>query len=413
MTAASHSHNLIPFHPHLSDLLKTTAPAKTPQPHDFNGAKLQFAREAAGLSRVELATEAQTSASFITACEKQKKKPSADLRTLLASKLGVKPRFFSGALDESWDVETCHFRHRQAASIAEKGQLRSELFVYSKILDALTKVVQFPRVALPDLAQTELPTESLAAELRRMWRMSANSPVGAICRVIERAGIVILFHSSDSERVDACSKFGSTPTILITKQNRGTSRVIYDLAHELGELVYRSASEKGVAHEKRINAFAGYFLMPRDGFGPHFCSKPLTLSHLLELKATWRVSMSAVLQHALSLRLLDQETFVIWKRKIGARGWTKSEPQEPQFSNPEAFRDAIALAISRGLTLRELSEFVDLEANTLHTLFKANGTVFPEIMNTVDDGRQINILGSRNSPTEFQLIQPSLLENLS
>lgn len=370
---------------------------------------LQFAREAAGKSRAQLAGDVSTSASFITACEKQRKKPSAELRIALASTLGVRPRFFSGTSESDWRVESCYFRHRQAATTSEKGQLRSQLYLYSKILDALAQIVQFPRVNLLDAPGMNLPTESLAQELRRLWRMSADSPVGAICRLIERAGIVILYHSSGSVKVDACSKFGKIPLILISKTNRGTSRLTFDLVHELGELIYRSTLQDGLAREKQINSFVGHFLMPRKGFESHFLSKPLTMSHLLELKVTWRVSMSAILRHSLTLNLLDEKSYIVWKRKLNARGWSKTEPQEPSFSEPEAFSDATSLVISRGLTLSELAEHVDLEEKTAHLLFKANSVIYPEIVNTSASHRRTPTL-SRKFPTQaLRLVQPPLL----
>lgn len=276
-------------------------------------------------------------------------------------------------------------------------------------MSALSRIIRFPSVTLPEIDKVGNSAELVATELRRLWEIRDDSPVGSICRLIERAGIIVFFHRIVSERVDACSHFGKIPAILVTKDNRGTSRLTYDLAHELGELVFRRKGRTDVEHEKLVNSFAGHFLMPRKGFERHFTNKPLTLSHLLELKNVWRVSLSAVLQQALSLGLLSPDVFVIWKRKLAARGWARVEPSEPVFNGPEALRDSVKMAANMGLSLSELAAFVDIEETRLQQFFYANGIAFPLVLNSGSSKSLPAVLGDRPPFSELKLVQPSLL----
>ncbi len=344
----------------------------------FNGIKLQFARERAGFARSKLADLVATSPSFITACEKLRKRPSTDLQLLLAEALDVHPCFFQGTILGDWKLASCHFRHRQCATATEKFSLRSHLYVYSLLLNVLASIVRFPVARFPEVASNDpRSAEAIASIVRGHWRITETNPIGHICRLIENAGIVVLLHSSDSNRVDACSHFGQHPLILLAKNKRNASRLTFDLAHEVGELVYRRYGATDVQHEREINHFAGALLMPLEGFGVHFSIKPLSLSHLLELKKTWGVSFSAILQRALGLRIISEHTFVLWKRKIAARGWSKNEPGEQGFNGPEILKSAMDIVKRKAISLHDLAAHVGLTTKALNAMLKENGIGMP------------------------------------
>src|SRR4051812_30647678 len=70
----------------------------------FNGSRLEIARENSQLSRAELAERSETSPSFITACEKGRKKPSKDLEAIIAHILGVRTSFFYVPMFDPWTL---------------------------------------------------------------------------------------------------------------------------------------------------------------------------------------------------------------------------------------------------------------------------------------------------------------------
>ena len=355
----------------------TNLPTSKIQPlHEvrFDGTKLQFARERLNISGKQLADTLHTSPSFITACEKGRKRPSADLELLLAHELRVTPQFFYGPPHGKWELADCHFRHRQAATKSEMSQVRSQLYFYSRLLTALTQIVRLPGLNLPVVtSQDQRSVEEVAAETRRLWKISPSSPIDLLCRLVENAGIVIVFHSGDAERVDAGSHFGQTPLIVVTRKNRGTTRLNSDVGHELAELIYHEMAESTAAYEKKMNQYVGALLLPESGFAAHFKLRPLTLSHLWELKRTWHVSLSAILQRALQLGLLSEVPFVQWKRKFNSRGWSKTEPNEPAFVGPEVLKKSLAVVMRKGVQLRDLADHVGLSEHGLAELLHANG----------------------------------------
>lgn len=215
--------------------------------------------------------------------------------------------------------------------------------------------------------------EEIAEETRRLWKIGPASPINLFCRLVENAGVVIVFHAGDTEQVDAGSHYGPTPLILVTKKNRGTTRLDSDIGHELAELIYHENADDTADYERRMNRYVGALRMPEGGFVPHFKLRPLTISHLWELKRTWHTSLSAILQRAMQLGLLSEVTFVQWKRRINARGWGRIEPNEPTFAGPEILQKSFRVAMSNGVDLQEFATHVGMTALGLAELLRANG----------------------------------------
>ena len=350
-----------------SSLTQMTVANILPLPgQNFSGEKLQIARESAQLSRGELAELADTSPSFISACEKGRKKPSHELEVVLAHVLRVLPAFFYGPIGAQWELNACHFRHRQAATERLKGQFRSQLFLFNELFRVLRKIAKFPECTLPSLSLLpETPIEAVAGNLRQQWGISAHTPISRICRLLENAGVFIGYHSLKTESIDACSRRADFPVILATKVGRGAARLHYDIGHELGELIFAETASSSAIYERLINGFVGTLFMPAVGFGPHFTSKALTFSHLWELKRTWRVSASAILQRALKLDLIKYDLFVLWKRKLIARGFGRVEPEEPIFAEPENLRRALTVASQAGITPADIAHEIGIETEVL------------------------------------------------
>lgn len=370
----------------------------------FEGIKLQFARERLNLSRKDLAKRVHASPSFITACEKGRKRPSQELEVLLASELRVTTRYFYGQVYGRWQLSDCHFRHRQAVTKAEQARLRSELYFYSRVIAALRRLVKLPSVNLPQITHYDLRSiEQIAGEVRRVWKISDSKPIDQLCRLVENAGIPILLSSSDLVHIDAGSHYDPDPLIVVRRRNCGATRIISDVAHEVGELIFHSSAANTVAHERKINQFVGSLLMPAPGFSPHFEARLLTLSHLWELKRTWRVSLSAILQRALALELITHEIFVSWKRRFAARGWTRVEPNEPQLAGPDLLRRSFEVLVRQGTSLPHFAAQAGFSELGLGELLRENALGY--LMTTV-----VPSIGSVRSPSDLTQTELSLVK---
>jgi Zn-dependent peptidase ImmA (M78 family) len=340
----------------------------------FNGTKLQLARERLNISRVELANRVRTSPSFVTACEKCRKRPSRGLETLFASELRVTRQYFYGTISGGWELIDCHFRHRQAITKTEKSLMRGQLYFYSRLVGALRHFVRLPRTNLPRVTLYDLRSvEQIAGEVRRLWGISASKPIDQLCRLIENAGIPIVFHTAQLAHVDAASHPGDAAVILVRRRNCGATRINSDVGHELGELIFYPSSNATVQHEKKMNRFVGALLMPESGFVPHFTVRPFTISHLWELKKTWGASLSAIVQRALEIGLLSESEFVSWKRRFAARGWSRLEPNEPQLAGPELLRRSLDVMTRQNVSLGDFATHVGLSELGLAELLRDNG----------------------------------------
>jgi Zn-dependent peptidase ImmA (M78 family)/transcriptional regulator with XRE-family HTH domain len=340
----------------------------------FNGIKLHLARERLNISRTELAERVHTSASFVTACEKGRKRPSSGVETLLAAELRVTRQYFFGLVTGRWELSDCHFRHRQAVTKTEKAVVRGQLYFYSRLVAALRRFVRLPQNSLPEVTIYDLRSvEQIASEVRRLWGISPASPIGQLCRLIENAGVIIVFQTAEVRHIDAAAHPGDPAVILVRRRKCGATRFNFDIGHELGELVFRSSANATVEYEKKINRFVGALFMPEAGFAPHFMARPLTISHLWELKRTWGASLSAVVQRALEIGLLSESEFVRWKRRFAVRGWTRLEPNEPQFASPELLRRSLAVLTQQRISLRDFATLVGLSELGLAELLRDNG----------------------------------------
>lgn len=372
---------------------------------EFNGRKLQLARERLDISRAALANQVHTSPSFVTACEKGRKRPSSDVETLFAAELRVTRGYFYGSVLGRWDLSDCHFRHRQAVTKSEKSLVRGQLYFYSRLITTLRRFVRLPENNLPEVSLYDLRSvEQVAGEVRRLWRLSAEKPIGQLCRLIENAGVAIVFNQADVAHIDAASHPGDAAVILVRRRECGATRVNFDIGHELGELIFRSSANATAEHERRINRFVGALLMPESGFTPHFRARALTISHLWELKRTWGVSLSAVVQRAKEIGILSEPDFVRWKKRFAARGWARGEPNEPQFCGPELLRRSLAVLTNQHISLRDFATLVGLSELGLAELLRENG--LGDLMTTVVKGSEReSVESSPDQAPEFEIVR--------
>jgi Zn-dependent peptidase ImmA (M78 family) len=247
--------------------------------------------------------------------------------------------------------------------------------------------------------------EQIADEIRRLWKINLTTPINQLCRLIENAGVTIVSQTADVAHIDAASHLGDDAIILVRKRNCGATRINFDIAHELGELIFRSSANGTAEHEKKINRFVGALLMPEAGFKPHFTARTLTISHLWELKRTWGASVSAVLQRALETSLVSESEFVRWKRLFAARGWTRLEPNEPKFAAPELLRRSFAVLTQQRLLLKDFAILVGLSELGLAELLRENG--LGDLMTTIvrSDVAHQNAESMTDQATELTVVK--------
>jgi Zn-dependent peptidase ImmA (M78 family)/transcriptional regulator with XRE-family HTH domain len=342
----------------------------------FAGERLQLAREFRCLTQTELGDRVAASCSLLSLCETGKKRdPAADLIAACATVLGFEPTFFYGPLEDSFRENECNFRHRRTTPEKLKAQVRAHATLLGMVVARLRACFRFPKLNVPTIRASNLDEIELAAEqCRRHWDLGIEAPILQVGRVLERAGVILVRHLVKSTKVDAFSRHGQTSVIFLNQTIQSTSRWNFDIAHECGHLVMHPGISTGsIESEDEANRFASAFLMPRKAFSREFRTTSFSWPHIFGLKRRWNVSASAIVRRAYDLGLLDAVSYRQAFKYMSAKGWTKGEPYEPVFQQPELLEMAISgFGKTSGSTLDSLRRELNFTADTF-----ADVTGFP------------------------------------
>ncbi|MGA3262874.1 MAG: XRE family transcriptional regulator [Terracidiphilus sp.] len=336
----------------------------------FCGERLQLAREFRGLTQKQLGKEVAASSAMITRCENGKKlDPAPDLVEACAEVLGFDPAFFYRRTHDLFLEEECSFRHRRSTPEKAKTQIRAHATLLGMVIQQLRKHFNFPEVDIPRISISALDEVEHAAENTRMhWGLGLDAPIWQIGRVLERAGVVIVRHLVRSSKVDAFSRQGRTAVIFLNDEIKSASRWNFDIGHECGHLVMHSGIHTGdLETEIQADRFASAFLMPRRAFSREFCMAPFSWKHVFDLKRRWHSSAAAIVRRAYDLGLIGAVEYRRSFQYISFKGWTKGEPNEPIFQEPELLPTAFdALGKKVDLTFDSLCN----ELGFTHKTFK-------------------------------------------
>ena len=342
------------------------------RPRDvFWGERLQVAREFKGLTQRELSEAVAASPALVSLCEAGKKNPSRDLVEAFGSILGFEPEFFNSAIEDVFREEQCSFRHRRSTPERTKNKIRAHATLIGLVIARLRLLFRFP---IQDIPQISAPVSSaeeieIAAEhCRKHWKLGLDSPIMEVGRVLERAGVVIVSDLSESQKVDAFSRCGALPIIVLNQSIKSTSRWHFDIGHECGHLVMHSGIHTGsLETEIAADRFASAFLMPRKAFARDFRREAsFSWTHIFALKRRWRTSAAAIVRRAYDLGLLGAVEYRKAYKHMAWRRWpTNGEPEEPSFQQPELLATALnSLGSKVDLTLEALRKELHFTADT-------------------------------------------------
>jgi Zn-dependent peptidase ImmA (M78 family) len=324
-------------------------PAKTgipalPSSGPFWGERLQLIREFKGLTQKELGDLLAVPAARISEYEKNKRPPPESFILRLALSTGFHPQFFAHRLADPFVESECSFRHRRDTTQKLKDQVRAYASLLGLVVEGLREAVAFPPFAVPHITASEPDEiEYAAEETRRLWSLDNNAPISQVGRALERAGVIIVASSVDTSKIDAFSRFGSASLVFL---NRGAgtspSRWHFDLSHELGHLVmHRHIWTGSLDTEKSADRFASAFLLPRGAFIREYGTRPFSWERVFELKRRWKVSAAAIVRRSKDLGLISDTTYRRSYQYMSYKGWTRCEPYEFEFQEPELLEHAL------------------------------------------------------------------------
>lgn len=355
----------------------------------FSGNRLRQAREARGLSGVNLAAlvslpESTISPSTISQYEHDATKPPAEMLERLAKALNVPKPFFLRAQVE-YPTARFFYRSMSAATKAARTRAESRFEWLREIVSYFEDYFDLPAVNLPKLNLpssfrqiTEDFIDECAAECRRHWGLR-EGPVPNMIRLLEKNGVVVSRFPLDAESLDAFSESDSSgrPFVILNADKESCARARFGAAHELAHILLH----KGVEHksllstqehaqlEDQAHRFAAAFLLPSGDFSRELVAP--TLESFCALKERWRVSIAAMIVRCKQLGMLSEEHYERLWINLGRRGWRKCEPLDAEIptEQPKLIRQCVDMMIDAHFKSRhQIAEDLSLACSDIEEL---------------------------------------------
>ncbi len=305
----------------------------------INTSMFALAREARGISQVELAEKIGTSQVNINRWETGAFDINKEAFSQIVSVLDFPESFF---FQDGDIAPPTFYRKRDKVSKKILDVVDANINIYRLQIGALLKDSQTPTPAIPNLV--ELEPQEAAQALRKKWKL-AKGPIENLTELLESFGILIASFDFQTERVDSRSILTEDKyPIVFTNKTLLGDRLRFTLAYELGHLVMHAYNRPNFEIDPGHNAnlFAAEFLMPAKDITSDFKAS-VTLQTLADLKTKWKVSMQALLYRASDLELItpNQKRYLL--SQFNDMGIRRREPLELDIhkEQPKMLRDLI------------------------------------------------------------------------
>lgn len=209
---------------------------------------------------------------------------------------------------------------------ALRYRLADYLERYMGLESLLGQTVEFENPVAGRPMRTSEEVEAAAAAVRRSWELGSG-PVVNLLGLLEDKGVRV-FETTGIEGFEGLSgAFGPVPFVAVSR-DLPVDRVRFTAAHELAHLLCRFPDREGA--EALCHAFAGAFLLPKAAVEKAFGAprRKFTLGELSEVKATFGISLQAIMYRAKGLGLVSDRQFRAFRETVNARGWAVTEPME-------------------------------------------------------------------------------------
>ncbi len=297
------------------------------------GERIRLAREFCGLTQQELADGAGISQPALSQIEVgQVREPVRQTMEAISDATGFPLSYFD--LGPLPDLPEGNYRKLARGTVRASKQVRAQTRHIVEIVQRGERSLRLPPVRIAPVSELSGPDEieSLVVTVRDTLGVGERDPIPNVIRAVERSGVVVARLPGEVEAYDSFSAWPELglgegrPVIVLTGEHPG-DRERFTVAHELGHLVLHSI-RRGIEHdqaEKEANQFAGALLLAPQA-ATEAMQPPVTLRVLMNVKATFGISMQAAAKRALSLNLISLSQGQSLFRQLSQRGWKVDEP---------------------------------------------------------------------------------------
>jgi Zn-dependent peptidase ImmA (M78 family)/transcriptional regulator with XRE-family HTH domain len=303
------------------------------------GERVRTLRELLGLTQVRLAQTANVSQSWLSDVETGNKDAQLDQLSSIAAATGTPISFFS-VQPSTIPRDSLHFRKLASASKVTTRRIHAFYSESYRVTEDLLQHGNYPPAILPYVTEPSVDTsgiETAAGETRQALRLAPDKPIPHMTRALERAGIaaapIVLTEFDTGELGSSGHHFGVSfwggigePALIGYFPGPQGDRDRFTMAHELGHLVLHTfRGQSSLDAEREANLFASAFLVPLERVVSDISDRT-TLTGYARLKATWGVSMQALIMRAASVGVINDTRKRSLFVQLSQQGWRKNEP---------------------------------------------------------------------------------------
>jgi Zn-dependent peptidase ImmA (M78 family)/transcriptional regulator with XRE-family HTH domain len=313
------------------------------------GERLKTLRDILGLTQTQLAEVSGVSQPWISEVETSSRDATEDKLAQIATATGTPASFFR-VRPASVPLDSLRFRKSSAARKTTTRRVHAIYGESYRVTEDLVEAEPYPTPSLPfasgEAGLTNAEIEQFAAETREALQLAPDKPIPHLTRALERVGIAVapmILPDAEGEEQVPVGHFGlsywgglgATALIGYFPGQQG-DRDRFTLGHELGHLVLHTFRPR-TAHnqaEEEANLFATALLMPLERAEASM-SDALSLTDYARLKATWGVSIQALIMRGHTAGAIGDTRKNSLFVQLSAKGWRKREPVSVGHESPK------------------------------------------------------------------------------
>jgi Zn-dependent peptidase ImmA (M78 family)/transcriptional regulator with XRE-family HTH domain len=303
------------------------------------GERVRTLRELLGLTQVRLAQIANVSQSWLSDVETGNKDASFDQLSPIATATGTPISFFS-VQPSTIPRDSLHFRKLVSASKITTRRIHAFYSESYRVTENLLQHGNYPPAILPYVTNPNVDNDGIekaSVQTRQALRLAPDRPIPHMTRALERAGIaaapIVLTEFDTGELGSSGHHFGVSfwggigePVLIGYFPGPQGDRDRFTMAHELGHLVLHTfRSQNSQDAEREANLFASAFLVPLERVLGDISDRT-TLTGYARLKATWGVSIQALIMRAATVGVINDTRKRSLFVQLSQQGWRKNEP---------------------------------------------------------------------------------------
>ncbi|MDO7787104.1 helix-turn-helix domain-containing protein [Desulforamulus aquiferis] len=337
-------------------------------------ARVREARVSRGYSLADLSELLGVTSQAISQYELGTSTPSMAVLMKMVDTLKFPLNFFlkpKENINHNYVNSAVYFRSMKSTPKKLKDAYKYRIQWADEIHHYLKKYINFPEIDIPQFdAVNEIDftfIEDVALNLREYWGVT-KVPIDNVVELLQDKGFIICRLVFGNKKVDAFSQHYNNVPYIILGSEKSAARSRFDLAHELGHLIFHSHIDEESIVKKEIldriedeaDYFAGAFLLPSDSFSQEVMST--SLEHFVFLKRKWKVSISAMIKRCEKLSLLTDNQIRYLNAQMTKKQYWRNEPLDDAipFELPYLFKQAFELLIENNIVtpdeiLNELS----------------------------------------------------------